>query len=222
MSKPADSAIRIGIVLATMILSAAGNRAESHDGLQSADDLIQELGQFPASLPAGVPSNGVPDPKEERRRALYQQLWSLGPAVVPALNRGLANPDVQIRRNVALFLNVAGGTWYEPTRPRLDISPSLAALIAVLSDPDNRVRHLAAQAVGAMGPAASAAVPALIVLLASRDEGSRNSACIGLTGIGPAAQEALPALRRALSDPSTAVRRFAERAINSIAGRSEV
>ena len=35
-------------------------------------------------------------------------------------------------------------------------------------------------------------------------------------GIGPAAKEALPALKKVLSDPSAAVRRFAQRAIERI------
>jgi HEAT repeat protein len=128
----------------------------------------------------------------------------------------LADQDVQIRRNVALFLNVAAGGWYERTRPRLDIRGCLPALITALADSDARVKGLAAQAVGAIGPEASPAVPALIALLGSVDEGSRNSACIGLTGIGSSAREALPALRKALSGPSPDVKRFARRAIDTI------
>jgi tetratricopeptide (TPR) repeat protein len=183
---------------------------------QSATELVAELGQFSAALPAAVPSNGVPDPKEELRRSIYDRLWTLGAEAVPALNRGLADPNVQIRRNVALYLSVAAGGWYEPSRPRLDIHPHLVALTAALVDADTRVIQLAAQAVGLGGSAASPAVPALIPLLASSDEGSRNSACIGLTGIGTGAREALPALRKALADSSADVRRFAQRAIDAI------
>jgi HEAT repeat protein len=98
----------------------------------------------------------------------------------------------------------------------MDIRGCLSALIAALADSDARVKELAAQAVGAIGPEASPAVPALIALLGSADEGSRNSACIGLRGIGPSAREALPALRNALSDRSTDVQRFARRAIDAI------
>jgi len=184
--------------------------------LQTGDELVAQLREFEPSLPAAPPSDGVPDPKEVRRRAVYDELWALGSAAVPALSRGLASPDVQLRRNVALFLNVAAGEWYDRSRPRLDIRPCLTALVPVLSDPDSRVRELAAQAVGAIGPDASAAVPALVALLGFADEGSRNSACIGLTGIGPGARQALPALRKALSDPAPNVRRFAQRAIDVI------
>ena len=189
---------------------------QSAGSSRSADDLVAELRQFTAGLPGVARSDGTPDPVEERRRAIYDRLWTLGPAALPALNRGLADPDVQIRRNVALFLDVAGDTWYEPSRPRLDIRPCLKALTAALSDPDDRVRALAAQAIGAIGADASSAVPALTALLGSPDEGSRNSALIGLTKIGPAARSALPAVRNALSDPSADVRRFAQRAINAI------
>lgn len=205
------------MVLSTILLLPAATHPQSAQISDlTAQRLVGELRQFSASLPASALSNGVPDPAEQRRRSIYDQLWKLGTAAVPALNRGLADPDVQIRRNVALFLNAAAGGWYEPTRPRLDIRGCLRALIAALSDSDARVNGLAAQAAGAIGPEASPAVPALIALLGSADEGSRNSACIGLTGIGPSAKEALPALRKALGDPSPDVKRFARRAIDTI------
>jgi len=50
---------------------------------------------------------------------------------------------------------------------RIRIVPA-RSLIAALKDPDARVRELAAQAVGSIGPDASSAVPALIALLAHR------------------------------------------------------
>jgi len=203
------------LVGAVLIVSASG-LSSAPQVAPSADALVAELGQFRAALPAMAPSTGVPSPMEVRRAAVYDELWTLGPAAVPALARGLSNADVQIRRNVALFLNAAGGDWYKIERPRLDIRGCLPALTEALSDADARVRALAAQALGTIGPEASAAVPALIVLLGSSDEGSRNSACIGLAGIGPLAREALPALRRALDDSSRDVRGFAQRAIDRI------
>jgi HEAT repeat protein len=204
--------VAFGFVL---LVSEFAHSQSTQPGL-SAELLVAELRQFRASLPGGAPSNGAPDPIEQTRRSVYDQLWSLGPAALPALTGGLADPDVQIRRNVALFLNVAAGGWYERPRPRLDIRGCLTALIAALADSDARVRELAAQAVGAIGSEASPAVPALIALLGSAEEGSRNSACIALTGIGPSARAALPALRKALSDPSRDVKRFAQRAIDTI------
>jgi HEAT repeat protein len=202
----------LGLVLS---VSEFAHSQSAQPGL-SAKQLVAELRQFQASLQQGAPSNGVLDPIEQKRRSVYDQLWKHEPAALPALIDGLADPDVEIRRNVALFLNVAAGGWYERTRPRLDIYGCLTALIAALADSDSRVRGLAAQAVGAIGPAASPAVPALIALLESAEEGSRNSACIGLTGIGPGARAALPSLRKALSDPSPDVKRIAQRAIDAI------
>jgi HEAT repeat protein len=182
----------------------------------SADDLVRQLGAFPASLPASARSDGSIDPIEQRRQELYARLRALGQGALPALARGLANSDIQIRRNAALFLNVAAGSWSTLAGPKLDIQPCLPELITALHDVDPRVRALAAQAIGEIGPMAASAVPGLVALLGNPDEGSRNSACIGLTGIGPAAREALPALQRALSDPSPDVRRFAQRAIAKI------
>jgi HEAT repeat protein len=184
--------------------------------LQSADELVQALHQFPASLPGVAPSNGVLPPIERLRNEIYDRLWSLGSVAVPALCRGLGDSDVQVRRNVALFLGVSGGNWYDRGRPRLAIEACVPFLVVALADRDGRVKELAAQAVGATGAAGAPAVPALIGLLASPNEAERNTACIGLAGIGPAAKAALPALKKALSDPSADVQRFARRAIEGI------
>ena len=174
-----------------------------------ADDLVRQLSVFPAALPAGARSDGSIDPIEQRRRELYARIVALRQAALPALIRGLANSDVQVRRNVALFLLVAADRVNT-------VAPCLPELITALHDSDARVRGLAAQAIGQVAWMASSAVPALVLLLADLDEGARNSACIGLSGIGPAARDALPALSRALFDASPDVRRFAQRAIERI------
>lgn len=205
----------VAIVSGLLSVPAFGHQPAPSDE-HRADQLVRELGEFRASLPPSVRSDGSPDPTEERRRRVYAELGELGSQALPALARGLGDPDVQIRRNVALFLNVAGGSWFDPSQPRLNIEACLPALIAALQDSDNRVKGLAAQALGEIGPRAAGAVPALIRLLADSEEGARNSACIGLAGIGPSAKEALPALRKALSDPSGDVRRFAQRVIGRI------
>ena len=205
-------AMTVGIVQ----LGPPSGYTQAAQPVVSAEALVDELRQFSASIPGLVRSNGVPDPTEERRAQVYHHLWELGPAVLPTLNNGLADSDVRLRRNVALFLMVAAGGWYDRTRPPLDIRTSLAPLITALADTDDRVRELAAQAVGAIGSDASPAVPGLIELLGSGEEGSRNTACIGLAGIGPSASAALPALREALSDSSPSVKRVARRAIDSI------
>jgi HEAT repeat protein len=152
-----------------------------------------------------------------RRNQVYDDLRALGDALVPAIGQGLTDPDVQVRRNVALFLNAEGSSYSSFWgRPRLDIRPYLPALAAALADADSRVRGLSAHAIGLIGPEARSAVPVLITLLANPNEGSRGSACIALVGIGPPARAALPALRKALSDSSLNVRFQALRAIGSV------
>jgi hypothetical protein len=104
---------------------------------RSPDELVQALGEFPAAFPGIAPSTGVPSPIERRRREIYDRLWSLGPTALPTLCRGLADPDVQVRRNVALFLGVAGNDWYDRGRPRLAITHCAPALVGALEDSDS-------------------------------------------------------------------------------------
>lgn len=119
-----------------------------------ADDLVRQLGVFPAALPAGARSDGSIDPIEQRRRELYARIVALRQAALPALIRGLANNDVRVRRNVALFLLVAADRVNT-------VAPCLPELISALHDSDARVRGLAAQAIGQVASMASSAVAAL-------------------------------------------------------------
>jgi TonB family protein len=180
-------------------------------GNKRADQLVRELGGFPASI-------SRLDPVEERRHAVYEGLRKIDDPIFPALINGLTDPDVNIRRGVALFLSAIGSTWYSQANKPMDIRPCLQALIAALQDHDGRVRELSPQALANIGSDAAAAVPALIRLLEEPSEGSRNCACIGLYGIGPAAKDALPSLLRSFSDTSADVRRFAARAFQMIQG----
>jgi HEAT repeat protein len=181
-----------------------------------ADGIVQQLRHLPPALPASAPSDGRVDPVEEQRRDLYRQLRQRGAEALPALAHGLADPDVRLRRNVALALNVLAGGWFDGSQERMDIRAVLPALTTALQDDDGTVRAWSAQAIGAIGPDGARAVPALVTLLGRADEGSRAGACLALYGIGPAAGDALPALERALTDPSADVRRFARRAVDRI------
>jgi HEAT repeats len=205
--------------LLAMSASASVERSLSSSEQSRADELVMQLRELPTALPGVAPSNGITPPIELRRQALYSELRQLGSDALPALARGLSNPDVQIRRNVALVLNVLAGSLFDRSQLRVNIRESLSALVAALGDSDSTVRAWAAQAIGAIGPDAAEAVPALVILLRNGDEGSRNSACIALRKIGPDAKGALPALQEALSDQSAAVRRFAMLAIDSIQHR---
>jgi HEAT repeat protein len=203
-------------LVVTLLTILSSVHLSGQDSPGASDELVRRLGQFTAGFPAGARSDGRPDPVEERRRSVYGELLALGEQAQPALVRGLADPDVQVRRNVALFLDAAGGAWSNVPQPPLNLEPFLNGLVSALQDEDARVRQLAAQAIGEIGPKAVSAVPTLIALLADSDEGSRDNACLALGGIGPVAKDALPALRAALLDPSASVRRFAQRAIERI------
>lgn len=181
--------------------------------------LVQQLGAFPASIPAGAPSNGRLPAVEQQRSETYQQLRALDAAAVPALSHGLADADARVRRGVALYLEWAGGNYGRIAARPLDLRPYLSPLAAALRDSDQRVKELSAEAIGLIGPAASIAVPDLVRMLEDPAEGLRNTACVGLAGIGPPAKGALPALRKALADPSKDVRQFAQHAIDKIEGR---
>ncbi len=215
------SSLMLTVFLALLALPVASASPRGQAAAGSADALVQQLREFPAALPATARSDGSIDPVEQRREQVYAQLRALGQEALPALTRGLSSSDVQLRRNVALFLLVLSSGLYNHTAPesRMDIRPCLPALVTALKDADGRVRALAAQAVGEIGADAAAAVPQLVSLLKNPEEGSRTTACFALARIGPAAKDALPALRAALADPSAYVRRCAQRAIDRIEGR---
>jgi HEAT repeat protein len=201
----------------TLFLLASTMVAGSPQDASEASGLVRQLGQFPAALAPTIQSNtGQPMPAEQRREAIYLRLRVLAEAAVPALQSGLTDTDVQLRRNVALYLGFEGGNYAKHAAAPLDLKPFLSQLVLALRDEDQRVKELAAQALQHLGSDAAIAVPELVRLLVDPSEGLRNSACIGLAGIGPAARDALPALRRALADPSNDVRRFAQRAIDRI------
>ena len=211
----AITSVLISLILSISAFAANCDNIDS-PAQREAAAIVQQLRDFPPALPAAPRSDGKIDPVERRREELYERLRSLGNDALPALTRGLSDPDVRIRRNVALVLTVLAGKWYKPSAPRLDIRPCLSALIAALEDSDSSVRARAAHAIGDIGADAVPAIPALLTLLKNADEGSRIGACIALRGVGPAAKQALPALRQALNDPRPDVRRFATLAIDSI------
>jgi hypothetical protein len=194
-------------------------------GAGKADTVVAKLRDLPLPLRAfqhGIPSTKAAPPPlpalESRRQHVYDELHALGPASVPALARALRDPDPQMRRDVAVALDVLGGGWWHfpDGDSKLDIRPALPALLMALQDSDSGVRAWAAQDISDMGAAAGAAVPQLRAMLRSPDPGSRGTACNALGVIGSAARGALPDLRRALSDPSLEVRQSAGAAIASI------
>ncbi len=191
----------------------------------TADALVAKLRELPLPLrrfaPGGSSANAAPPPLpalELRRQRVYDELHALGPQSVPALARALRDPDPQMRRNVAVALDVVGGGWWHfpDGGPKLDLRQALPALLAALQDSDPGVRAWAAQDIGDMGAAAAAAVPRLRAMLHLQDPESRGNACRALGQLGVAAQGALPDLRQALDDSSPEVRQAARGAIARI------
>ena len=86
----------------------------------------------------------------------------------------------------------------EPTVPPVD--PEVQRLVAAVGQGETGSRWRAAQALGAMGPAAGRAVPSLVGALGDRSSEVRWRAAEALGLIGPAALTAVPALARALGD----------------------
>jgi HEAT repeat protein len=94
---------------------------------------------------------------------------------------------------------------------------TLPTLTGLLKDKDQRVRWLAAWAVGEIGPESKAAVSALIELLKAKDASSLRLCVVQTLGkIGPEAKTAVPALRELLSDHEVLVRRAAVSALIGI------
>jgi HEAT repeat protein len=209
--------VNSGSLVSVALAAILSMSTQSAQTASDVSELVRQLGQFPAAIDPRIQSNtGQRMPVEQQREAIYVRLRAFGASAVTALQRGMADPDVQIRRNVALYLGVEGGNYAKHAPEPLDLKPFLSHLARALHDDDERVKALSAQALEHVGPDAVIAVPDLIRLLEDPQEGLRNSACIGLAGIGPAARDALPALHRALTDPSVDVRRFAQRAIERI------
>lgn len=214
------------VLLATTTTPAFAAHRTAHADAD-ADALVEQLRELPLplrampQLVASASAKSTPPALpaiESKRQHVYDQLHALGPASVPALARALRDPDPEMRRHVAVALDVVGGGWWQfpDGGSKLDLRPALPALLSALGDSDSDVRAWAAQDISDIGEGAAAAVPRLRAMLRSPDAGSRGSACNALGGIGSGARGALPDLRNALNDSSPEVRQAARSAIVSI------
>jgi vesicle coat complex subunit len=201
----------------------AAHRQAAHSDV-AADAVVAKLRDLPLPIQRPPPTvsatmtpPSLPD-LEARRQQVYDELHVLGPASVPALARALRDPDPEMRRDVAVALDVIGGGWWQfpDGGPKLDLRTALPALVSALQDPDSDVRTWVAQDIGDIGSGAATAVPRLRSMLRSSDPGSRGAACSALGAIGSPARPALPDLRRALNDSSPEVRQSARDAITRI------
>ena len=103
--------------------------AGSAQGATEATGLVRQLGQFQAELNRRFDSRtGQLSPVEQRREAIYVRLRMLGDAALPALQHGLTGSDVQIKRNVALYLVFEGGNYGKHADAALNLAPFLPQL----------------------------------------------------------------------------------------------
>ena len=213
------------ILLATSAAPVLAAHPRSVDADAAADAVVAKLRDLPLPLrafPRGfAPTKTTPPPLpalESRRQKVYEQLHALGSAGVSALARALRDPDPEMRRDVAVALDVIGGGWWHfpDGGAKLDLRPALPALLETLQDSDSGVRAWAAQDISDMGAGAAPAVTRLRTMLHSADPGARSTACSALGRIGSPARGALPDLQGALGDPSPDVRQAARAAITSI------
>jgi HEAT repeat protein len=116
---------------------------------------------------------------------------------VPALIRGLNDPDVHARRAAAEALESLGAT----------AAPAVPALTRALGDRDLFVRWIVVRALGKLGAKQSAdAIPAMARLLRDPDLDVRVEAATALGRFGAAAEAAVPSLITAVgSDDATLV-----------------
>jgi HEAT repeat protein len=94
--------------------------------------------------------------------------------------------------------------------------PAVPALLPLLSDPEARVRRLAATTLWGMGVKARSAVPQLAAALADADASVRASAAMALGAVGPEAESAVPALIGALRDRDSNVRLWAVKTLGDL------
>jgi HEAT repeat protein len=208
------------VAIATPVL--AQHPRIAHTDAATADAVVAKLRELPLPLrrppPGASSTNKTPAPLpdlEAKRQRVYDELHALGPASVPALARALRDPDPEMRRDVAVALDVVGGGWWHfpDGSSKLDLRPALPALLAALQDADSGVRTWAAQDISDMGVGAASAVTRLRAMLHSPDAGSRGTACSALGAIGSPARGALADLQHALNDSSPEVRQSARDAI---------
>lgn len=217
----------------------------------------------------------VAEPANPEAPALYRErartcadpdldeCWStliLQPEMIPALAEGLEDADVPVR--IALVRALADlvarlqeeALRHEPAGPVLTARRARSAelktcaaraLLNALEDPDNRIRWIAAQALGTARAEETTVIPALIAmartaaarvpaddvdlfsfrgqgqwfLLAEKQQNGdplRVAAIQGLAQFGPAASAAVPELTRALEDRDPRIRWFAAEALGQI------
>ena len=200
------------------------------------------LGARPHATIQGRPLNdwlreAVCNPSPMEKPRANEVLYEAGPQVVPELTRLLLRADflrsvaaklpnalvpsaIQARHDDQLAMK-AKAAWTISViayrNPNADENPgAVPALIVSLDSRSTQLRYVAAQALAAIGPAASNAVPMLVLKTADQNSSVRLCAVDALGRIGFASDDALKALRAALSDANSDVRLVATNALERL------
>ena len=159
---------------------------------EAAEAAVQALlNEGETAVPALLTFSRTDDP-EARWWALRALAEIPHPAVPPRLQEALHDPDPAVRHVAAL------GLRHQPHKAAAN------DLIALLADPDRLLAHLAADALAAIGEAAT---PALITVLTEGTPAARIEAARALAQIGD--KRSIPALFEALDSPSPFVEHWA-------------
>lgn len=168
--------------------------SDAHTPSRRADDL-RSIGSFGSDAASALPQlvQGLQDSDVNVRIAAAWSISQVAPATnastVSALRHALSDSNSKVRSLAAIALRQIG----------LGAAAAIPQLISCLDDPVAFVRAPAADALGAIGPAARDAVGPLARRLASKDEQVfvLRSIAYALGNIGPDARSALPALEDA-------------------------
>jgi hypothetical protein len=156
------------------------------------------------------------EPTPGKTNGALQILTEAGASIVPELAQMLASAHIsaQIRANAALAIGAIA--YHYPVSPELrQVVPLLARC---LQDADTGVQIQSAQALGAIGEAATEAVPFLVEASGSTNQGLRFCSLEALGRIGPSSRAAVPHLKAALGDSSEDIRTIAAQALTRITG----
>ncbi len=173
-------------------LQAALARGDDEAAEQAAQHLVQQAEDPAALVDALAPWLQSPDP--DRRWWALRILAEVPDPRVPALlHQGLKDPDPQVKQAAALGLRL------RPTAQAVD------DLVDLLAHPDRLLASLAADALMAVGKAAT---PALLRVIQEGPPQARAQAVRALAALED--PRAIPTLFSLLDDPSPLISQWAE------------
>ncbi|MCW3056022.1 MAG: repeat-containing protein, partial [Chthonomonadales bacterium] len=177
----------------------------------AAADALGQIGTQPAIvLPALI--EGFTEKDEENMVHFSAAVAKYAEKTPGALSRvQAALKDRSLRYGAAVSLGVMGKS----------AGPALPEVLALMQDPNLKVRTACAEALGAIGAPVEKIVPALVTALKDPSAEVRFGAADALSSIGTPASAALPGLVAALKDKDSDVRVYASLAITKMATKAE-